>query len=66
MVMTDSEKSRISEIEEKLRERKARRVRLSDYAPHIVSAVRSALVQGSPLDKICTLYAVRCTLSQRH
>lgn len=62
MVITDSEDSRISEIEEKLRERKARKVRLSDYAPHIVSAVRSALVQGRSLDRICKLYAVPAAL----
>ena len=53
--LTDNEEFALLELEEKLKERKARKTQLSMYLPSVLDQVKAALIISMPMEEIKAL-----------
>ncbi|BAO34139.1 TPA: hypothetical protein K8N54_004233 [Serratia marcescens] len=56
--LTDNEEFALLELEEKLKERKARKTQLSMYLPSVLDKVKAALIISMPMEEIKEKYGV--------
>ncbi|MGV4938039.1 hypothetical protein ACVCGZ_19660 [Serratia nematodiphila] len=56
--LTDNEEFALLELEEKLKERKARKTHLSMYPPDVLDQVKAALILSMPMEEIKEKYGV--------
>lgn len=56
--LTDNEEFALLELEEKLKERKARKTQLSMYLPSVLDQVKAALIISMPMEEIKEKYGV--------
>lgn len=56
--LTDNEEFALLELEEKLKERKARKTQLSMYHPDVLDKVKAALILSMPMEEIKEKYGV--------